>query len=137
MHAIRLKVRENRLSSPPRVTERDYYPYIAAGSAWVAERDGGVVGFAAAEAASGNVWALFVSPLAEGAGIGRLLHEALLGWAAVLNLDRLILTTAAGTRAEGFYKRLGWHSLGTDPDGSTRFTWRPDPSGNWFLTDCA
>lgn len=121
MHVIRLDVRENRLSSPHRITERDYHPYVAAGSAWVAERDGGVVGFAAAAGVDGHVWALFVSPQAEGAGIGRLLHKTLVDWAASRKIDRLTLTTAAGTRAEGFYEWLGWQWRGIDPDGSTRF----------------
>lgn len=97
------------------------------------ERDGGVVGFAAA-AAGGNAWALFVSPPAGGAGIGRLLQRALLGWAANLNLDRLTLTTAPGTRAENFYKHMGWHALGIDPDGSMRFMWQLDQSCDCGLT---
>lgn len=122
MHAIRLDVHENRLSSPARVTEQDYYQYIAASSAWVAEMDGRVVGFAAAN--KDSIWALFVSPSTEKRGIGRLLHTRLIVWAKTLGLDRLTLTTAAGTRAEGFYRRLGWCSPDTEPDGSMRFTWR-------------
>jgi hypothetical protein len=44
MHAVRMSVRENRLSNPEQITETSYLPYIAAGSAWVAEADGNVPG---------------------------------------------------------------------------------------------
>lgn len=124
MHTIRLRVRENRLSSSARVTEQDYAQYVSAGAAWVAEVGEKIVGFAATD--QEIVWALFVCPSAESNGVGRLLHQRLIGWAKTLHLDHLKLTTATGTRAEGFYHHLGWAALGADTDGSTRFIWRVD-----------
>ena len=39
MHRVRHRVRENRLADPDRITKATYLPYIAAGTAWVAETD--------------------------------------------------------------------------------------------------
>jgi hypothetical protein len=46
MHRIRTGVKENRLADPARVTEDSYLPYVAAGSAWVAQTRAGIAGFA-------------------------------------------------------------------------------------------
>jgi GNAT superfamily N-acetyltransferase len=87
----------------------------------VAEAEGGVIGFAALDAARGNVWALFVSPSAEGRGAGRALHYRLLAAAAGEGVERLWLTTGPDTRAAGFYRKLGWEPGGTADTGETRF----------------
>lgn len=95
MHSLRLAVRENRLSNPARVTEESYVRYVEAGSAWVAvgaERL--VFGFAILDERDASVWALFVHPDHEGAGIGRALHGALLDWARRHGMSGLSLTTA-------------------------------------------
>lgn len=109
MHAIRLAVRENRLSDPARITEASYLPYVDAGSVQVAiDAAGRVVGFAAIDRGAGSVWALFVDPAAEGQGVGRALHDAMIARAAREGIARLWLSTATGTRAEQFYLRAGW-----------------------------
>ncbi len=109
MHAIRCAVRENRLSDPRRVTEEDYLPYVEASSIWAAvDPAGKMLGFAAIDRTEASIWALFVDPDAEGTGVGRALHDAMLAWAAEQDLDRLSLFTAAGTRAERFYAKAGW-----------------------------
>jgi GNAT superfamily N-acetyltransferase len=91
LHEIRSAVRENRLSDPGSITTADYLPFIEAGGAWVAEMEGGVAGFAALDCKTGTVWALFVHPAAEGAGIGRALHRHLVGWARDQGLRSLSL----------------------------------------------
>jgi GNAT superfamily N-acetyltransferase len=121
MHAVRSKVRENRLSDPGRVTEASYLPYIAAGSAWVAETDAGIPGFAALSASDETVWALFVDPEAEGVGIGRALHDHMLEWAREQGIRRLSLGTQEGSRAAHFYERAGWTRAGITPDGEAIF----------------
>jgi GNAT superfamily N-acetyltransferase len=74
MHRVRLAVRENRLTA--NITQEDYVPAIEhTGRGWVVEVDGAVVGFAVGNAATGNIWALFVDPAHEGQGHGRRLHE--------------------------------------------------------------
>lgn len=121
MHRIRGSVRENRLSDPQRITEASYLPYINERSAWVAETDVGVAGFSVIDAPSKSVWALFVEPKAEGAGIGRALHNKMLEWAREQRIDRLSLSTSKGTRAERFYRGAGWIEAGPGSDGELRF----------------
>ena len=124
MHRIRCSVRENRLSDPARVTHAGYLPYVEAGSAWVAESDRGIVGFAVVDRARSSVWALFVDPAMEGAGFGKALHDHLIAWAAAAGLETLTLSTAPGTRAERFYLRAGWQADGPTSDGERRFVMR-------------
>ena len=122
MHAVRLVVRENRLSDPARITEESYRRYVVAGSAWVAVgADRAVLGFAVVDRTHAGVWALFVHPDREGAGIGRALHDTLLDWAQRQGLATLWLTTAPGTRAEQFYLNAGWRKTGSSPAGEIRF----------------
>ena len=121
MHRIRLAVRENRLSNPQAITEESYLPFVSAGSAWIAELHGNITGFAAIDRPAGNVWALFVAPEAEGQGVGRALHDAMLDWARQQGLGRLWLSTAKGSRAELFYRRAGWEMAGPTANGELRF----------------
>ena len=112
MHRVRLAVRENRLSDPGRITAADYRAALdALGRGWVVEAEGAIVAFAVG-CASGNIWALFVDPAHEGHGHGRALHAAMVDWLWSLGLRRLWLTTAPGSRAAGFYRRLGWQACG-------------------------
>ena len=129
MHRLRGDVRENRLSDPQRVCDASYLPYIAAGRAWVAETDDGIAGFAAIDAAMRSVWALFVDPTAEGAGIALALHLRMLQWADAQGIESLSLTTEAGTRAARFYTRAGWAEVGKTAEGELVFelTLRPSP----------
>lgn len=114
MHRVRLAVRENRLSDPTRITAADYRAALdSLGRGWVIEAQGGIVAFAVAYA-SGSVWALFVDPAHEGRGHGRALHAAMVEWLWSLGLRRLWLTTAPGSRAAGFYRRLGWQACGVE-----------------------
>ena len=121
MHRLRNAVRENRLSAAAGITEASYLPYIDAGSAWVADRPDGIAGFAAIDPSSETVWALFVDPETEGAGIGRALHSAMLGWAREQGVRRLSLTTETGSRAMHFYERAGWTQAATTADGEVTF----------------
>lgn len=114
MHRVRLAVRENRLSHPDRITAADYRAALdSLGRGWVIEAQGEIVAFAIAYA-SGSVWALFVDPAHEGRGHGRALHAAMVDWLWSRGLAQLTLTTAPGSRAEGFYRRLGWQACGVE-----------------------
>ena len=121
MHRVRMAVRENRLSRNTRVTEDSYRQYIEAGSAWVAGTAAGIVGFAALDVPARNVWALFVDPVAEGSGIGRALHDAMLDWARNQGLERLSLSTEDGSRAMRFYSRAGWTCARVTADREVHF----------------
>jgi GNAT superfamily N-acetyltransferase len=121
MHRVRTSVSENRLSDLKRVTEASYLPYINAGTAWVAEAHGAIVGFGAVDAPARRLWALFVVPELEGAGVGRALHRHVLEWAREAGMVRLSLSTEAGSRAVRFYQQAGWHRSGAAPNGELLF----------------
>ncbi len=112
VQALRLSVRENRLSDPSRVTEAMYLDYIERrGRGWVAEAGGRIEGFCIA-ALDGEVWALFVRPDGEGRGVGLALMRACVAWLEGEGVAEARLETGAGTRAEGFYRRFGWIEAG-------------------------
>lgn len=122
MHRVRIAVRENRLSSPDRIGDADYRAAIEnLGRGWVIEVDAVVVAFAVGYATDGNIWALFVHPDHEGRGYGRQLHDVMVQWLWAQGLARLWLTTAEGSRAEGFYAAAGWRRSGSTPSGEVGF----------------
>ena len=116
-----MAVHENRLSDATAVGTHSYLPFVSAGSIWVALADTRIIGFAAIDAPTANVWALFVDPAREGQGAGSALHDQMLRWATGEGLERLWLTTTPGTRAERFYRRQGWAIAKTTDSGEIRF----------------
>ena len=113
MQVIRNAVKENVLSDPKLVTDRDYEKYIQVkGSSWVCERDNHLVGFAIADLAENNVWALFVDPAFESKGIGKKLLTLILNWYFNQTQHPIWLSTEANTRAETFYRKQGWQQTG-------------------------
>ena len=118
---VRRSVRENRLVSTV-ISDEDVRKAIEeSGRGWVVESDDGVVGFAIGNAASGNIWALFVHPEHERRGHGRQLHDTMVAWLWSRGLDRLWLTTEPGTRAQRFYEAAGWQLVGSTPGGEVRY----------------
>lgn len=109
---IRAAVRENRLVSRQIPAEEVLWTMERLGRGWVAEEGGEVVGFAIGNAESGNIWALFIDPDFEGRGHGRRLNDAMVAWLWSRGLQRIWLTTEAGTRAERFYGLAGWKRVG-------------------------
>lgn len=121
MHRVRLAVGENRLTFST-ITEEDYVAAIEqSGRGWVVELDGGVVGFAVANAATGNIWALFVDPAHERRGLGRRLHDATVAWLFAQGLTRLWLSTEPNTRAQRFYEAAGWQCHGIVEHGEALY----------------
>jgi len=126
MHAVRLAVRENALTTSA-ITEASYLPAIeGTGRGWVIESDGEVLGFAVGNATTGNIWALFVHPDHERRGFGRALLNTMVAWLFAQGLPRLHLTTASGTRAERFYASAGWSRVGSDARGDAVFELHAD-----------
>jgi GNAT superfamily N-acetyltransferase len=96
----------------------------------VADRDGDVAGFVTvgrsrddgADAATGELWGIYVDPRHWGTGVGHALHGR-----AIQALQSADLTTATlwvlrgNERAAGFYRRHGWVA-----DGTTKTDWRDD-----------
>lgn len=119
---VRNSVKENQLSNPALVTDKDCEEFITIrGKGWVCEADNIIVGFSIADLQENNIWALFVHPDYEGKGIGRKLHALMLDWYFGQTQKTVWLGTAPGTRAEEFYKRKGWKVVGTHGKGETKF----------------
>jgi len=119
---IRLAVRENPLNTPSLVTYADYVEHLTRrGKGWAAEEEGHIVGFAIADLQGHSIWALFVHPDHDRRGIGRALHDAMLSWYFSQTTDPVWLSTAPGTRAEGFYRCAGWQETGRTKSGEVQF----------------
>ena len=109
IQVVRNSVIENRLSSPDKVTNEDCEEYIIRrGKGWVAEENEKVIGFAIADLADDNIWALFILPEFENRGIGKQLHHTMMDWYFGQGKKNVWLTTAPHTRAERFYADHGW-----------------------------
>jgi GNAT superfamily N-acetyltransferase len=125
MHEIRTSVRENVLASPDLVTPASYQPMLRErGRGWVSESGGRIVGFSVADLAARNIWALFVHPDYERRGLGRQLLDHAVSWLLDEGVEAIWLTTAAASRAEGFYRAAGWRAVSTEPNGELRFELR-------------
>ena len=119
---VRHTVRENVLSNPALVTDKDCEEYLTErGKGWVCEADNKIVGFAIADLKDHNIWALFLRPEYEGKGIGRILHDTMLDWYFSQTREKVWLATSPGTRAEGFYTKAGWTKTGMTKHGEVRF----------------
>jgi GNAT superfamily N-acetyltransferase len=122
LHRIRMRVKENALSNPLLVTEKDYNTFLLEpNKGWVAIDNEVITGFAIVDVESANLWALFVDPEHECKGAGKLLHTAMINWYFSLHHRMLWLSTAPGTRAERFYGINGWTKTGLLPNGEMRF----------------
>ena len=119
---VRNSVRENTLSDPALVTNKDCENYLVSrGKGWVCEIDGRVVGFAIADLIDHNVWALFVHPDFDKKGIGKKLHDDMLDWYFSQTNLTIWLGTSPNTRAEQFYRKAGWKEIGTHGKGEIKF----------------
>ena len=122
IQVVRNSVRENRLSNPGLVTDKDCENYLTSrGKGWVCEDDNRVVGFAIADLVENNIWALFIHPNYEGRGVGNRLHRLMLDWYFSQEKEVVWLSTAPGTRAETFYGKQGWRKTGMYGKGETKF----------------
>jgi GNAT superfamily N-acetyltransferase len=110
---VRNAVKENMLSNPNLVTDKDCEEFITKkGKGWVCEIDNKIVGFAIAHLKEHNIWALFLHPDFEKKGIGQLLHKTMLDWYFTQTKQTVWLGTEFNTRAEAFYRKTGWTEVG-------------------------
>lgn len=122
---VRNSVKENQLSNPALVTDKDCEEFITVrGKGWVCEVDDKIVGFSIADLKENHIWALFIHPAYENKGIGKKLHTLMLDWYFGKTQKTVWLGTAPGTRAEEFYKRNGWKVIGIHGKGETKFEMR-------------
>lgn len=124
---IRFAVTENPLIDPSRVTAADCAWFIDHSDIWAWDEGGTIRGFSAADPRDGSIWALFVEPGHDGRGIGRVLLGAACATLERAGHGAAILTTDAGTRADGFYRRAGW--IETARAGTTVTFRRTLPAG--------
>ena len=81
IQVVRNAVKENRLSNPALVPDKDVEEYMTRrGKGWVCVVDDAVVGFSIVDMKDHNIWALFVHPGHEAKGIGKKLHGLMLNW---------------------------------------------------------
>lgn len=113
IQVVRNAVKENMLSDPGLVSDRDCEEYmIKRGKAWVCEFNGVIVGFAFVDLKDNNIWALFVTPEYAERGIGKTLHKIMLDWYFSVTDKKIWLGTSPNTRAETFYRKQGWKEAG-------------------------
>ena len=119
---VRNSVKENVLSDPSLVTDKDCENYLTIrGKGWVCDIDNAVIGFAIADLEENNIWALFLQPGYEGKGIGKKLHDIMLDWYFSKTQEKVWLGTAPDTRAERFYRKCGWKEAGKHGKGEIKF----------------
>jgi GNAT superfamily N-acetyltransferase len=122
MQVVRNSVKENMLSNPALVPDKDVEDYITRrGKGWVCEIDGNIVGFSIADLQDHNIWALFMHPDFEARGIGKELHRLMLDWYFSQTRETVWLGTAPNSRAEKFYRMQGWKEVGMHGKGEIKF----------------
>jgi GNAT superfamily N-acetyltransferase len=119
---VRNSVKENTLSNPDLVTDKDCEAFITVrGKGWVFEIENQIVGFAIVDLKGNNIWALFLDPKFERKGIGQILHKTMLDWYFTQTKEKVWLGTAFDTRAEKFYRKAGWKEVGTNGTKEIKF----------------
>ena len=109
---VRYSVTENTLT-PGRISDQELLEAIEdTGRGWVIEDQGRIQAFAIGNAATGNIWALFVKPQAQGCGFGSMLHNEMLDWFRTQRPEILWLSTGTNTKARKFYAKNGWQLVG-------------------------
>jgi GNAT superfamily N-acetyltransferase len=122
IQAVRNSVKENVLSNPSMVTDKDCEEYLTIrGKGWVCVNENTVVGFSIADLKENNIWALFVRPEYEHFGIGKKLHKLTLDWYFSQTKVTVWLGTEPNSRAEQFYKKAGWRETGVNGKGEIKF----------------
>ena len=119
---VRNSVKENTLSNPDLVTEKDCEEFLTErGKGWICEIDNQIVGFAIADLKENNIWALFLKPEFEGKGIGTKLQNIMLDWYFASGKENVWLGTSPNTRAEKFYMASGWIKNGMHGNKEIKF----------------
>lgn len=119
---VRNSVKENMLSDPNLVTDKDCEEFLfERGKGWVGDVDHQIVGFSIVDLKENNIWALFLHPDFENQGIGRKLHDIMLNWYFEQTKHNVWLGTSPNTRAETFYRKSGWNEIGIHGKGEIKF----------------
>lgn len=129
IQVVRNSVRENTLSNPDLVTDKDCEEFITErGKGWVCEIERKITGFSIVDLNDNNIWALFVDPDFEKKRIGKKLHDIMLDWYFTQTKKSVWLGTSPNTRAEIFYRKSGWNEIGMHGKNEIKFEMTFD---NW------
>ncbi|WP_449398225.1 GNAT family N-acetyltransferase [Chryseobacterium wanjuense] len=119
---VRNSVKENTLSDPNLVTDKDCEEFLfKRGKGWIYEIDNQIVGFSIVDLKEHNIWYVFLDPGFEKQGIGRKLHNIMLDWYFEQTEETVWLGTSPNTRAENFYRKSGWKEVGVHGKGEIKF----------------
>ena len=119
---IRMSVKENTLSNPALIPYEDYVKFcFTQGKGWVCELDSIIVGFSIVDLLENNIWALFMHPDFEKKGIGKKLHDTMINWYFEHTKTSVWLGTEPNSRAEYFYRKLGWEEIGLHGKNEIKF----------------
>lgn len=122
IQVVRNSVKENTLSNPDFVTDKDCEEFMTVrGKGWVCEINGKITGFSIVGLRENNIWALFVDPDFEKKGIGKKLHDIMLDWYFTQTNEKVWLGTSPDTRAELFYRKAGWYETGMHAKNEIKF----------------
>ncbi len=122
IQVVRNSVKENTLSNPDLVTDKDCEKFITErGKGWVCEIDGKITGFSIVDLKDHNIWALFVDPDFEKKGTGKKLHDIMLDWYFTQTKEKVWLGTSPNTRAELFYRKSKWKEIGMHGKNEIKF----------------
>lgn len=122
IQVVRNSVKENTLSNPNLVTDKDCEKFITErGKGWVCEIDGKITGFSIVDLKDHNIWALFVDPDFEKKGSGKKLHDIMLDWYFTQTKEKVWLGTSPNTRAELFYRKSKWKEIGMHGKNEIKF----------------
>ena len=122
IQVVRNSVKENMLSNPDLVTDKDCEEFITVrGKGWICEIGGKITGFSIVDLKDNNIWALFVDPDFEKKGIGKKLHDIMLDWYFTQTNEKVWLGTSPNTRAELFYRKAGWNEIGIHAKNEIKF----------------
>lgn len=117
---IRFSVKENRIHPHQiHLLDRDLLiEQIRQGGGWICECRGEAAGVCLPVVTDTPfICALFVKPSFHGHGIGRELLEHAIKWLEGQGVQQVKLVTDPGSRADGFYQRLGSKRGGLDEYG--------------------
>lgn len=122
IQVVRNSVKENTLSNPDFVTDKDCEEFMTVrGKGWVCEINGKITGFSIVDLRENNIWALFVDSDFEKKGIGKKLHDIMLDWYFTQTNEKVWLGTSPNTRAELFYRKAGWYETGMHAKNEIKF----------------
>lgn len=110
---LEIRRKKTNLQDSKLVTDYDCIVFLTErGEGWVCEIKSEIIGFSTVDCVAINIWALFMVPEFDKKGIGIKLHNVMLDSYFTQTTEKVWLGTSPNTRAETFYRNLGWIEIG-------------------------